>query len=136
MKYIQKRTACCLIIGIFFLLIFSRHGCSDYFSQMENVQKSIKDTSEILKLKSEKLLKRQEETEKILTALLEFSRSSIQKTLLFSSPQEYIRISLLLESLAQRGEESLLDLNQEIAELNVIIELKKEQERELLQTCL
>ena len=46
---------------------------------------------------------------------------------------DYTRISLLLENLAQKGQEALLDLNQEIAELNVLKELKKKQEEELLK---
>ncbi len=127
------------ISGFFFLgslslgMSFFEGVHSEPSLPVQSVQNSLEKLTKLLTEKSENLLKRQEETEKILAALLEFSRPSVQKPLLFSSSQDYTRISLLLENLAQKGQEALLDLNQEIAELNVLKELKKKQEEELLK---
>ncbi|HQS83786.1 MAG: hypothetical protein B7Y25_02515 [Alphaproteobacteria bacterium 16-39-46] len=127
------------IRGLFFLVTLSlgvsffQRVHSEPPLSIQNVQSSLEKLNKLLTEKSENLLKRREETEQILAALLEFSRPSVQKSLLFSSSQDYTRISLLLENLAQKGQEALLDLNQEIAELNMLRELKKKQEKELLE---
>ena len=132
MNFIKKRKISG-IFGICLILVCCPEMSSGALSPTQSVQDSLEKVTKILEEKSEKLLKRREETEQILAALLEFSRTNVQRSLLFSSPQEYTRISLLLENLAQKGQESLLDLNQEIAELNVLVLIRKEQEKKLLQ---
>ncbi len=132
MNFIKKRKISG-VFGVFLILVCCTDVPSEALSPVQSVQDSLEKVTKTLEEKSEKLLKRREETEQILAALLEFSRESVQKSLLFSSPQEYTRISLLLENLAQKGQESLLDLNQEIAELNMLVLIRKEQEKKLLQ---
>ncbi len=133
MNFIKKRKISG-VFGVCLILVCCPDVSSESLSPAQSVQDSLEKVTKILEEKSEKLLKRREETEQILAALLEFSRTNVQRSLLFSSPQEYTRISLLLENLAQKGQESLLDLNQEIAELNMLVEIRKEQEKKLLQT--
>ena len=132
MDFVKKRAFFFLLVLIF-VFLSSNKTFSEFFPLVKRSQNSIEKLTHLLEEKSKNLLKKQEETEQILSALVEFSKPTIQKSLLFSSPHEYTRISLLLERLAQEGQKALLDLNQEIAELKVLKEIKVKQEKELLK---
>ena len=80
-----------------------------------------------LKEKSERLLKYRKEVGKMVSALLEFARPSIQKMLIFSVPSDYTHLSILLESLTQKTQEAIFDLRQEISEINYLIFLRQKQ---------
>lgn len=88
--------------------------------------------SKLLIEKEHKLALHKQETERIFAALLRFSKPSVRKALLFSSPQDYTRISVLLESLSKKAQESLLDLQQEIAELDSVTALNQAQEKKIV----
>ncbi|MBS0186207.1 MAG: hypothetical protein JSS34_07740 [Proteobacteria bacterium] len=132
MDFVKKRAFFFLLVQFFMFLSFNKSFSSTSLL-VQHSQNAIEKLTQVLEEKSKNLLKRQEETEQIFAALLEFSKPIIQKSLLFSSPHEYTRIRLLLESLAREGQKALLDLNQEIAELKVIREILVKEEKEILK---
>lgn len=93
----------------------------------QEAQNSLAVLEMVLHEKSEKLLKYRREVGHLLSALLEFSRPSIQKVLIFSTPDKYVHLSILLESLIKKVQEGIFDLRQEIAEVNYLMFLRQQQ---------
>ena len=130
MRYIKG----CLL---FFLLLEGgavwASSLEDISHQIQAVQISLDQLKATLKEKSEHVRVQQKSTEKIISALLLFTRPDRQHAFLFSSRRDYRRVSFILESLIRKTRESLFDLQQEEAELKTLIAQERAHKKELLQ---